>query len=216
MARVTLGGVELDLPTDDDLDALLTFAMGSETMVHVTALRLRDLARARRDKRFRERLEHVAVVLPEGTARLVASKLVRAGPSLSADVLERTLATAHAHGWRVFFLGGKHSAPFDWARRARQRHPGIAIAGACAPGPDFRDDEGDERLVKRIRETGADIVMATPMTPRGEDFPIVRGPELGVHLYVESRAGLTRSIASPGARPKRDRRARKPVVLVRD
>ena len=193
---------------DNDLASTVRRNLLSDGLCRVGTLTLNDLWRARKDARLRAVLSHMDMLVPEGAVSRWASRLVGdqvVDQHLRSDVLGTVLTEARDNGQHVFFVGGSGSQPFDWARRSRTRYPGLILAGAHAPGPDFRDAEGVRRLRDRIRDARAEVVVALSRTTRGMEFPFRCGKSLGARLYFDLRGGpcpsLSRGLGRSVRRP---------------
>jgi len=189
----SIGGLSIHAPDQATLENVLCGCFDGEQLRHVSTVRMQDLRRVRRDCNFREILSRLDLLVAEGwplaaLARFLHHPLPR--DRWSGDLTETVLRAARERDRRVYFLGGEGSAPFDWARRAHYRFPGLQLAGAYAPGPDFRDAEGGRRIVDRVNRSGADVIIALPSVSRGEEFPFRYGAHLEAKLYVNLWAGL--------------------------
>lgn len=203
-----LSGIFVHTPTESQLDGALHHCFSLGRLCRMSTLRLSDVWRARRDPTFRGILGRMDLLVPEGGAIALASHLARVPlPSDRArtDLLDPVLNVARERGRRVFFLGGSGAAPFDWARRARRRYRGLALAGAFAPGADFRDAVGGRRLADRLNDSGADVIIALPSTDRGIEFPFRHGRRLDASLYLDLRHGPRPAIE------RRQRQVRRPL-----
>lgn len=196
--HASLSGIPLHAPTEHELEEALHRSFSLGRLCRVSALRFRDVWRARKDVTFRGILRRMDLLVPEGNLVTLASRLsMKRLPSdrVRTDLINPVLTVAQETARRVFFLGGRGAQPFDWGRRASQRYPGLVIAGAHAPGADFRDAAGGRRLADRINASGADVVIALPSTNRGEEFAFRYGRRLEASLYLDLRHGAGPTIA---------------------
>jgi N-acetylglucosaminyldiphosphoundecaprenol N-acetyl-beta-D-mannosaminyltransferase len=202
----SLSGIPLHTPTGPELEGALHRSFFLERLCCISTLRFRDVWRARKDVTFRGILRRMDLLVPEGCVVTLASRLSMnglPGNRVRTDLIRPVLTVARDAMRRVFFLGGRGSDPFDWGRRACQRYPGLIIAGAHAPGIDFRDAAGGRRLADRLNASGADVVIALPSTNRGEEFPFRYGRRLEANLYLDLRHGARPVIARRQSRTVR-------------
>ena len=190
--HVSINGVSLHTPTAPELEAVLRDAFEPGPMRCVSPINGKDLARARTDRVFRGMLERMDLRVPEAnTASFFAWLRRQALPAdrLRTDLLHPVLSVTRDLGRSVYFLGGKDTEPFEWATRARRLYRGLRLAGAHAPGADLRDAEGGRRLVQRLNDSGAQVIVALPATARGEEFSFRYASRLDASLYLEVRHG---------------------------
>jgi N-acetylglucosaminyldiphosphoundecaprenol N-acetyl-beta-D-mannosaminyltransferase len=76
------------------------------------------------------------------------------GPVLQLDCSR----IGQALGWRHFFYGGKEGVADEMARRLREQFPDIQIVGTYCPPFRPLTPEEDAEVVRRIHDSGADIV----------------------------------------------------------
>jgi UDP-N-acetyl-D-mannosaminuronic acid transferase (WecB/TagA/CpsF family) len=214
-----LSSVKLGLPSANELAKLFDEFLDSREIATIGSCRAQELWRARKDFQLRKLLQSVDLVVPRGSALnlFVAGPLAAAGkaeqPQWLPDVL---LRAGQRRECRAYFLGGRGCDPFDWARRAAIRNPGLRIAGASPAGVDFRDAEGCRRLVSAINGSGADILIVLPDDHRGEHFSLCYRSELEPPLMLvlwggppqlwTRRAGWPPGLASCRARVARKAR----------
>jgi len=126
---------------------------------------------SRRDATLQAIHNRAGLVVPDGMPLVWWSKAQGyteagrvAGPDLLPACCERSVTT----GYRHFFYGGGDGVADLLARKLSKRFPGMAVAGTYTPP--FRElwpDEDDE-VVKRINDSGADIVWVGLSTPKQE------------------------------------------------
>src|SRR3954447_7821515 len=76
------------------------------------------------------------------------------GPDLMLEVLRE----AAARGWSSYFYGGALGTAELLARRLSDRFPGLVVAGTSSPPYRLLTDAEDQDEVRKINESGADIV----------------------------------------------------------
>jgi UDP-N-acetyl-D-mannosaminuronic acid transferase (WecB/TagA/CpsF family) len=189
-----LGSVYVDRLPWESYVGCLADLLASGTPCRVASCRARDLMRAREDPAFRRLLLSSDLVVGTGNGMRLLSKLARAGLSTVSytSVMARvTLTTAADHGWNVFFLGGREREVFNFAHEAPRTHPGLRIVGALE-GPRLMDDDaGARRLVERINDSGADIILGSPGSAAGEAFTYAYRDELDPRLVVNLWDGFS-------------------------
>lgn len=123
---------------------------------------------ARRDPEFAAILESCEVATADGSGVLWA---VRRGGCLSArkvtgsDMLPLLAGLCAARGWRPFFLGALPGVAEAAAARLAAAHPGFEVAGAFPGTP---DPAGDEEAVRRIHDSGANLLLVAYGHPKQE------------------------------------------------
>jgi len=128
-----------------------------------------------------------------GSGIRVLSWLTRAGITpapFAADMARRTLTAAIDNGWKVFFLGGHRNEVFNFAHQAPKRHPGLKIVGALEGLKSADDEAGARRLIERLNDSGADIILGSPRTPAAESFTLDYRDELTPRIVVNLWGGF--------------------------
>jgi N-acetylglucosaminyldiphosphoundecaprenol N-acetyl-beta-D-mannosaminyltransferase len=114
------------------------------------------------------------------------------GPDLMLNVLAR----AAERGWSSFLYGGKEGVPELLAQKLSERIPGVKIAGTYSPPFRPLTEEEDETIVKRINESGAQLVWVGLSTPKQERWMAAHRARLtapalfGVGAAFDFHAGL--------------------------
>ncbi len=194
---VRLGNVFIDRLPRESLAECLVRLSESGSSRRVVSCRTRDVIRARRDWAFRGLLLSTDLVIGSGSGIRFLGMLarVRLQPvAYPADVARTTLATASSQGWKVFFLGGRKDEVFNFAHEAPRRHPGLKIVGALEGLKDHDDEDAAQRLVKRVNESGADIILTSPSTRASEEFAYIYRRVLDSPLVVTVWGGFNAGI----------------------
>lgn len=170
---VRLGNVFIDRLPRESLAECLQRLSESGSSRRVVSCRTRDVIRARQDWAFRDLLLSTDLVIGSGSGIRFLGILARARldpVAYPAHVAEITLATAASQGWKVFFLGGRRDEVFNFAHEASRRHSGLRIVGALEGLKNHDDEDAAQRLVQRVNESGADVILTSPSTRAGEEF----------------------------------------------
>jgi N-acetylglucosaminyldiphosphoundecaprenol N-acetyl-beta-D-mannosaminyltransferase len=125
---------------------------------------------ARRDHRVRTVLATADLALPDGVGVVWAA--ARCGRPLPArvpgvDFMQDLLAAAAARRWPVYLLGARPGVAAEAAARARQRYPGLQVAGT-AHG--YFPAAEEAAVVARIRDSGARLLFVGLGGARQHDF----------------------------------------------
>ncbi len=128
----TLLGISLPAWGEAQYKSHLSSLLCTQRGVRVFTPNAVMLYTASQDPKLHRLLRGAHVLLPDGSGMVLASRLV--GEPLPCrltgiDMAEWLLAFAERQGLRVFFLGGKPGVAEEAARRMRQRHPGLCVAG---------------------------------------------------------------------------------------
>ncbi len=116
------------------------------------------------------------------------------GPDLMLAVCERSVAEGFSH----YLYGGREGVPEKLAQTLQARFPGLKVAGCYSPPFRALTPEEDEADVKRINESGADILWVGLGAPKqelwmGRHFRRVNVPVmLGVGAAFDFHTGLVR------------------------
>jgi N-acetylglucosaminyldiphosphoundecaprenol N-acetyl-beta-D-mannosaminyltransferase len=142
---------------------------GSQQYVCVTGVH--GVMESRRDERLQRIHNQAGLVTPDGMplvwwSRAAGQAQTRRvyGPDLLLACCERSLTT----GYRHFFYGGGDGVADLLARRLSKRFPGLTVAGTYTPPFRALTPEEDAAIVRRIDDSGADIVWVGLSTPKQE------------------------------------------------
>ncbi len=134
--------------------------------VHTTVM-------AREDSAYAAVLNDAAIVFPDGTpvAQLQRSHGFRrasrvAGPDFMRYMFKKTSDGRLSH----YFYGSKEETLVLLEKNLKRRYPGIDIRGMYSPPFRQLSEAEDEEDIKRINESGADIVWVGLGAPKQENW----------------------------------------------
>jgi exopolysaccharide biosynthesis WecB/TagA/CpsF family protein len=170
--KVDLFGVGVTVTDYDDATDRIMDAARDRRSYAVSALAVHGLMEAADDAGFRDQVNRIDLVTPDGQpVRWAMNALHRAalddrvyGPDLTWRVIE----SAAADGVSIFLFGSTEETCQAFAAEITRRHPAATIAGIQADR--FRDatPEEDEADVARINDSGAGVVLVGRGCPRQE------------------------------------------------
>lgn len=138
---------------------------------YVCVTTVHGVMESQRDQDLRRIHNAAGLVTPDGMPLVWLSRLrgfprVRRvyGPDLMLALCRHSVKM----GYRHFFYGGDRDVPDRLAANLRRRFPGLLVAGTYAPPFRPLTVEEDERIVRTINETGADVVWVGLGTPKQE------------------------------------------------
>jgi N-acetylglucosaminyldiphosphoundecaprenol N-acetyl-beta-D-mannosaminyltransferase len=168
--------------------------VAGKTPRYVVTPNVDHLCRLPYDPAFQEAYEGAALRLPDGVplmwfARLLGRRLCE---KLSgSDLVPRLSAYAAEKGHRVFFLGAAEGVAEEAARRLRERHPSLQVAGSFSPPFGFEKDARQCReAVERVRESRADICFVALGSPKQEIWLSQHAAGMGTPVCLAIGAGL--------------------------
>jgi N-acetylglucosaminyldiphosphoundecaprenol N-acetyl-beta-D-mannosaminyltransferase len=123
---------------------------------------------AQRNQPFREAINAAALVLPDGTGVVWATRYL--GRPTPERVTGTDTLTALAHGcatagYRMYLLGAAPGVAEEAAERLRQMAPGLQIAGTYAGSPAPAEEDA---IIERIRAAQADVLCVAYGAPAQE------------------------------------------------
>lgn len=177
--RLVLGGIDVDVCTDDELMALAREHLGGgdEPLVVASANldHIHHFGRGGENAAALRRAEDGArwLFLLDGMPLVWRARRyqegVRARRLAGADLLLRMLQLGRQEGRRVGFLGG--TAEMHQALRAflAEQLPGLPVAGMWAPSrADLADEHRNRDLAAAVRASGCDLLVVGLGKPRQE------------------------------------------------
>jgi N-acetylglucosaminyldiphosphoundecaprenol N-acetyl-beta-D-mannosaminyltransferase len=128
---------------------------------------------ASKQERYREVMNAGDLNLPDGTATLLAARLLGApmrGRVAGPDLLAAVCAWGVDRSVRHFFYGGTPESLEAMLAAARSAYPGIKIAGSYAPPFRPLSPEEADDICRKINGTGAQVVWVGLGTPKQDEW----------------------------------------------
>lgn len=139
------------------------------------------------DPELRRIHNRAGLVVPDGMPLVWLSRLGGIpdvsrvyGPDLMLACCDRF----RERGFRHYLYGGAEGVPERLASCLEERFPGIRFAGTYSPPFRPLTDEEDEEVIRRINESGADLVWVGLSTPKQERWMAAHVDRLEVPVLV--------------------------------
>jgi exopolysaccharide biosynthesis WecB/TagA/CpsF family protein len=174
-------GTRIDVVTGPELLGELESAMPSHP-VHLGYVNAHSLNLAYRDETYRNALQGCAYLLNDGIGLSLAARmrgLIFPDDLNGSDFTLQVLALAAKRDWGVFLYGGRPGVAEQAAGELDRRVPGVRIVAV-------HDGFSGERheVARRVRESGADVVIVALGNPLQELWLNEWLPETGCRLGV--------------------------------
>jgi N-acetylglucosaminyldiphosphoundecaprenol N-acetyl-beta-D-mannosaminyltransferase len=191
-------GCPIDAVTMRETIACCEVAIESRRRLHQVSVNAAKLIAIRQDERLREIVKRSGLVNADGQSIVWASRLLGSPlPERVAgiDLMFELLASAEAHGYRVYIVGARPEVLKRAVCRLEELYPRLVLCG-WHHGYFTEADEGD--LVRSIASTEPDIVLVAMSSPRKEYWLAEHGDDLrapvqvGVGGSIDVVAGVTR------------------------
>ncbi len=130
------------------------------------------LLRANGDYALQKLLHSSSINIPDGTGILLAAKVLRLPiyeRVTGIDMAEDILALAQTRGYSVFLLGGKQGVARKAAAELKNKYPKLQVCGTHH-GYFQKSGEQNERIIKKISSSGADILFVCFGFPTQEQW----------------------------------------------
>jgi N-acetylglucosaminyldiphosphoundecaprenol N-acetyl-beta-D-mannosaminyltransferase len=191
-------GCELDRLDLDATVARCEAVIESRGFAQHMAINAAKLVEMQRDARLREIVRGCELVNADGQAVVWASRVL--GDPLpervaGIDLMEALFERAEQKGYRVYVLGARADVLERAMERARERWPGLQLAG-------YRDGyfapDQDAEVAGAIRAARTDVLFVAMSSPRKEYFLGEHGRStgapfvMGVGGSIDVMAGVTR------------------------
>ena len=139
------------------------------------------------DKQFREITNSATLALPDGMPLVWSARLLGFdqpervyGPDLFLTLCEKSVDNGYSH----FLYGGGTGVPQRLAENLSHRFPGIRIVGCYYPPFRPLTQSEDDRVVKAINESGADILWVGLGAPKQEYWMASHVKRISVPVMV--------------------------------
>jgi len=132
------------------------------------------------------------LIVPDGMPLVWVGHLQGHGAEIGrvagADLMDAVCAASTVTGQSHFFYGGNVGVAEEAARRLRERHPGLVVAGTFSPpmrdiGPDFNLDPVCTTEIERIAASGADFIWVGISSPKQEYWMMQAAPVIGRGVF---------------------------------
>lgn len=164
---------------------LIAEAIAEGRRGYVTVTGVHGVSECQQDESLREIHNRSFLSTPDGMpmvwmGRLAGSRLISRvyGPDLMLAVMEEGVEK----GWRHFLFGGGPGVADRLAARLRERLPGVEIVGTYTPPFRPLNEEEEEELAARVRETQPHCFWVGLSTPKQEKFMASHLPRLSTQL----------------------------------
>lgn len=182
--RASFLGCPVDLLTMAETVELARKAMRNRRRLQHVALNVAKLINMRSDPVLAADVANSDIVGIDGMGILWGARAVGLPATArvaGVDLLGELLAVCAQEGFRPYFLGATPAALRQAARRVRESHPSLVLAG-LQDGYFKREQEND--VVRAIQSSGADCLFIGMPTPRKERFLAAHRDELGVPFIM--------------------------------
>ncbi len=168
--RVTFLDLPVDIASMEETVDLALKAMGSRQPMQHVALNVAKLVRASKDPLLKRDVEAADFVGIDGMGVVIGLGLagIKGAERVAGiDLMMALLARCAEEGFRPYFLGAAPEVLGRAAEVARQRFPGLELAGMR---DGYFSEEEEPEVVAAIRQSGADCLFVGMPTPRKERF----------------------------------------------
>jgi len=151
---------------------------------YITTVNVAILMMMRTDEYLKNFVENSALIVADGLPLIWLSKLL--GTPLpervaGIELMQSLVKSAAKAGESVYFFGAKPTTVSKVADRFEQENPDLILAGVDG-GYYSKEEEADR--VKKIRESGAGLLVVAMGVPRQEKFLGDNWDKLGVKLAI--------------------------------
>jgi len=182
--RILFLGTPMDLiSSEETVSRALAAMQGGPPAVHV-AINVAKFVKMRSDDELRRDVEQGDIIGVDGMGLVLALRLLgqrRVERVTGVDLMFALLDQCAQRGLRPFVLGARRDVLERAAAVARERWPGLDIAGLRDGYFSAREEED---VVAEIRSSGADCLFIAMPTPRKERFLHRHGRALGVPFVM--------------------------------
>lgn len=187
----TILGVRMHRVTMSDLHRAIHAAVAARVRFLIANQNVHAVHLYHHDRQFHDLYARASLVFADGMplvwwAKLMGYPFGREHRVTYVDLVNPLMAHAAAHGWRVFYLGGRPGVAARAARRLAAAHPGLLIEtadGYFAPG----SADAAARLAL-IRAFGPQLIMVGMGMPRQERWLLTNWDALPPCVYLNAGA----------------------------
>lgn len=166
--RVEVLGVPIDCVTTEQALRVVDEMLHGDKPDTIIAVNPEKVMKARRDPILLGQLMRAGLLIPDGIGVVVAARGKQLDPVervAGSDLMPLLCALAARKGYKVFLYGASAETNDQAVRTLRERFPQLDIAGAQ---DGFVKDEDMPALIRRINDSGADILFVALGSPKQE------------------------------------------------
>ncbi len=149
-------------------------AIDKDKRLFVTTPNVDHIVNLQRDRYFRKVYQSADLVLPDGMPLIWASKFlgIPLGERIpGSDLFLELCRISSMKGYKLFLLGGRPGAAVTARTVLEKKYPQINIVGSYCPYYGFEHDEAEnQKIVKMIKDSGADILFVGLGSPKQEKW----------------------------------------------
>jgi N-acetylglucosaminyldiphosphoundecaprenol N-acetyl-beta-D-mannosaminyltransferase len=181
--RVRILDVPVDLVTmPKALEYVDNLLRGTKVGNTIMALNPRKVISLNNDPQLKEFFENSTLIIPDGMGVVWAVKwLFGKGTQrvTGIDLMDHICQLAAQEGYKIFVLGATEEVSCKAVRRLRIKHPGISIVGRSNG---YIPEESIDGLIKKLNNSGAEILFLALGSPKQEKFLQYYLPQLRVKI----------------------------------
>ena len=190
--------IEVDNITMPEAVGKLSDFLKTSKFHHTVLLNAAHLYYIAKDKEFKEMYKNGDIIIADGFYVVWASRLLGRpvkGQIAGSDLLPHFLDLAAREGYKVFILkGSKAGMDLGIEKALLRKFPSLILAGIYYTQYDFNIDKDifeNDRILERIQDTPADILIASLGSPKGQKWIWRNRNFLGnIPICIEIGAGV--------------------------
>ncbi|MEW6662558.1 MAG: WecB/TagA/CpsF family glycosyltransferase [Bacillota bacterium] len=194
MKKVSILGVRVDAVTMPETLNIIEGFIQEGKPRHVITLNAEIIHRAWQEPSLKEIIDQAHLVTPDGSGVVwAAKKLGTPVPErvTGIDLVQALLPLAAQKGWSLYFYGGKPGVAEEAARRLKEQHPGLIIAGTSHG---YLSEQDKHHLLVDIKAKKPHILLVALGAPRQEHW--IRQHLAGLNVPVSIGVGGTLDVLS--------------------
>jgi N-acetylglucosaminyldiphosphoundecaprenol N-acetyl-beta-D-mannosaminyltransferase len=167
--KINIRGVNFnDVSMDEATEICRNYLIGSDGSAKVIHTPNAEIVQLCVEKpEFTDIINSADLIIPDGSGVIMASKILKSplqkGRVPGVELGDRLAESAAALGCRLFLLGGKAGVAELAAQKLKEKYADIIISGVNDGY--FKDDEA---VIKKINDSGTDLLYVCTGSPRQE------------------------------------------------
>lgn len=173
MYSVTLLSVRIDNVTYEQAMNCVENFLREPGLHHIATVNPEFVVMAQTNAEFMRALNSTTMNTPDGIGLMWAARHLKSPLQMRVtgqEMVDRICALAAEKSYPIFFLGAREGIAEQAANELTKKYPQLQIAGCYAGSPAV---EEDQRITKRINESGARILFVAYGPPK-QEFWIAR------------------------------------------
>ncbi len=181
MTKENILGIDVSVTSYEDLKEAINEDIEKKKKSFIVAINPEKVLKARKNQELKDLLNKASYAIPDGVGIIYASKIKKGqikSRITGIDCMDMLCGLASDKGYKVFLYGAKKEVIEKAKIKLEEKYKQIKIVGTI---DGYEKDE--EKIVKQINESKADIIFVALGSPKQENWIMEHMEKLNVSIF---------------------------------